>query len=190
MAVRFWDVGEHKGGFVGFCVSRSVYGSRASRQKYFPLSRYSYTNAWIAAHAQELEWKEEAEALKLQSRRRTASSNRSTGDADAMEQSLSSLVKLMVVANEAEILSTWHLTVFIECAKQEGDCLYDIFGVTYGDAGYKRVYAAVRQLMHGESSRKAGLSLLDWGESTQGKVKAIILTHKGYELFSKMKALL
>lgn len=182
MAVKFYDKGENKSGFVGFRVIGFI--AQQGRMKNFSLEKYSYLDAMHAAYELDRKWEKESDEVK-------ALMQKNRSEATTLSNlPFSNIVKLVALANEAGILSTWHLTVFLECAQQEGRDLYSIFGHDSNDEAYKRVYGGVRQLMHGESSRKAGLSLLDWGESTQGKVKAIILTHKGYELFSKMKALL
>lgn len=186
MAVRFYDKGEHGAGFVGFRVSRVVYGSSTARQKYFSLNHYSYADAYTLAYELDREWELESDRVKAQKR---ASTNKISST--PLVITIDSLAAISLVAEESGIRSTRQLSVFLKCASQEGNCLYDIFEIAANTPEYKRLAATVRQLMLGSASRgNDGADLLTWGEQVYGKEREVVLTSCGYKLYSTIKDML
>lgn len=186
MAVRFYDKGEHGAGFVGFRVSRVVYGSSTVRQKYFSLNHYSYADAYTFAYELDREWELESDRVKAQKRASTNKTN-----STALTITVDSLAAISLVAEESGIRSTRQLSVFLKCASQEGNCLYDIFEIAANTPEYKRLAATVRQLMLGSASRgNDGADLLTWGEQVYGKEREVVLTSSGYKLYSTIKDML
>ena len=186
MAVRFYDKGEHGAGFVGFRVSREVYGSSTIRQKYFSLNHYSYADACAIAHELDKEWELKSEHEKAQKRASTNKTN-----STALTITVDSLAAISLVAEESGIRSTRQLSVFLKCASQEGNCLYDIFNLPTDTPAYKNLCGTVRQLMLGNASRGYdGADLLTWGELAYGKEREVVLTTYGYKLYCTIKDML
>lgn len=186
MTVRFYDKGEHGAGFVGFRVSRAIYGGSTVRQKYYSLNDYSYADAYTLAHDLDKEWEQESEQVKAQKR---ASTNKISST--PLVVTIDSLAAISLVANENGIRSTQQLSVFLKCASQEGNCLYDIFEIATDTPEYKKLAATVRQLMLGSSSRgNDGADLLTWGEQVYGHQREVVLTTDGYRLYCKIKDML
>jgi hypothetical protein len=184
MTVCFYDVGEHGSGFVGFRVTRGVESNNRVRQKYFSLSEYSYEEAEELALNLEAEWTELAQQYR-DSRRASTKDLIQDG---VLSSTFDLLSCVSGIANEAGIRSTHQLTVFLKCASQEGSCLYDLFGFSPDSKEYKRQYTAVRALMRGSSrSEQEGIGVLEWGEPLFGKERAIVMTNKGYRLFTDIK---
>lgn len=186
MTVRFYDKGEHGAGFVGFRVSRAIYGGSTVRQKHYGLNDYSYADAYTLAHDLDKEWEQESEQVKAQKR---ASTNKISST--PLVVTIDSLAAISLVANENGIRSTQQLSVFLKCASQEGNCLYDIFEIATDTPEYKKLAATVRQLMLGSSSRgHDGADLLTWGEQVYGHQREVVLTADGYRLYCKIKDML
>lgn len=186
MAVLFYDKGEHGAGFVGFRTSRVIYGSSTIRQKYFSLNHYSYADAYTLAHELDREWELESEHAKAQKR---ANTNKVSVNPFAV--TIDSLAAISLMAEEGGIRSTRQLSVFLKCASQEGNCLYDIFEIATNTPEYKRLAATVRQLMLGSASRgNDGADLLTWGELVYGKEREVVLTNDGYKLYCTIKDML
>lgn len=183
MTVKFYDIGEHGAGFVGFRAMRLVDPSKHCKQKYYSLNEHSYAQAFILAHQQDKDWELEADKIKEQNR--LNSNNTKTGP---VVDSIKVLTEFTSLVGEAGIKSIKQLSMFLRCASQEGSCLYDILNLPLDSREYKRHYGTVRQLMLGSAHRgNDGADLLTWGEIVYGKERAVILTAGGYRLFNKIK---
>lgn len=183
MSIRFYDKGEHRSGFVGFRVTREIYGCSTTRQKYFSLNDYSYADAYTLAHDLNSEWDLESEREKAKRRANTCKIS-----STPLAITVDSLASVTLMAEESGIRSTRQLSVFLKCASQEGNCLYDIFNLPTDTSEYKSLCGTVRQLMRGSASRgHDGADLLTWGELVYGKEREVVLTTRGYMLYSKIK---
>lgn len=101
MSVHFYDKGEHGAGFVGFRVSRAIYGDPAIRQKYFSLNDHSYADAYTLAHELDEEWGLESDHAKAQKR---ASTNKIIST--PLVVTIDSLAAISLMANESGVRST------------------------------------------------------------------------------------
>lgn len=101
---------------------------------------------------------------------------------------LQAIADISILANDAGIKSTQQLTLFLECAAFEGQCLSDIVGLAADTPEYKNKYAMARQLMLGAANRNYnGAKLLKWGEALYGKERAIVLSVKGKKLLKELE---
>ena len=183
MSVKFYDKGEHGAGFIGFRVAVDLGANRKVRQRYFSLNNYSYADAYTFAHELEQEWIHEAKQLKEQDRLDAKDIR-----VGPVVDSIKKLAEVVLEAEAAGIKSTKQLSTFLLCAKQEGNCLYDILNFPLDSPEYKSSYGTVRQLMLGAANRGFnGANLLTWGEIVYGQERAVLLTPGGYRLFSKIK---
>lgn len=64
MAVFFYDVGQHKAGFVGFRVATTIGKAEDVKQAYFSLNEYDYRTAEKLAHQQDDQWRLEAAGVR------------------------------------------------------------------------------------------------------------------------------
>lgn len=106
-----------------------------------------------------------------------------------MDKFIKQLDYVNEIANEAGILSTQQLSVFLRCANNNGSGLYYSFLKDTDTKEYKRIYSTVRKLMSGSPARKDGLHLLCWGKNIVGLEREVLLTDKGRELFNRIKSL-
>jgi hypothetical protein len=79
MAVLFYDEGDHPAGFVGFRVATTLGLATELKQTYYSLSDYSYSKAYLLAHKQNNEWREQAEINKRVARLEGPSAKASAG---------------------------------------------------------------------------------------------------------------
>lgn len=186
MTILYYDEGSHGAGFVGYRVTKHIEGEVHSRQKYFSIKEYGIDQAHIQAKVLNTQWEEEAREAILSKRASTSRLKESEGIRE-----LNKIAAMAELANENNIRSTKQLSTFLACATQEGNCLYDIFGIPTNTPEYKALYGTVLQLMKGSPSRGSnGANLLTWGEPVYGKEKAVSLTLTGFKLYCKFKVLL
>ncbi len=79
MAVIFYDEGDHPAGFVGFRVATTMGVATELKQTYYSLNEYSYSRAHALAHAQNDEWRSQAEHNKRLARLEGPSNKASAG---------------------------------------------------------------------------------------------------------------
>ncbi|WMC09542.1 hypothetical protein PU634_10480 [Oceanimonas pelagia] len=93
---------------------------------------------------------------------------------------ISKVSQVAMAAKDYGVLSTFQLSVFLQCAEKQGLGVFDIFGVEPGNPEYSTYYGAIRQLMLGASNRGYnGANVLCWGDKLRGKERALLLTPKG-----------
>lgn len=103
---------------------------------------------------------------------------------------LNTLQKQLSVAPEFGINSVKQLLLFAAIAEHEGQDLYGILGLPPDNQQAINTRAVLTKLMRGEPSRPAsGLQLIEYGEMTIGKSRALLLTAKGRRLAAKLSAL-
>lgn len=103
----------------------------------------------------------------------------------------SNMIKALEVASEYGISSIRQLSVFLLFVDYEGCDLSEATGLMPDSSEFKAYMTTLKKLMTGSKHRGYdGLRLLEYGEQTVGKQRAVLLTGKGVELKKKICLLL
>ena len=103
----------------------------------------------------------------------------------------SNIIKALDVATDYGISSIRQLSVFLLFVDYEGCDLCEATGLTPDSTEFKAYMTTLKKLMTGSKYRGYdGLRLLEYGEQTVGKQRAVLLTGKGLDLKRQISPLI
>ena len=103
----------------------------------------------------------------------------------------SNIIKALEVASDYGISSIRQLSVFLLFIDYEGCDLSEATGLTPDSSEFKAYMTTLKKLMVGSKYRGYdGLRLLEYGEQTVGKQRAVRLTGKGLDLMKQISSLI